>query len=227
MGFSRQEYWSGLPCLLQGIFPSQGSNLFLLHLPVLAGRFFTTRATWEAHLSMLLLLLSHVSDSVRPHRRQPTTLPSPWDSPGKNTGVGWHVLLQCMKVKSESEATQSCPTPSDPMDCSLPGSSVHGIFQARVLSRVPLPSPSMLLQMAIFHFFMSNNPLCVYMYTHALTHIHTHTYIANLLYLNSDIFNAKIVNKVQMSHFTTSIRQCSRGPSQCNEERKKKLKGIN
>ena len=66
-------------------------------------------------------------------RRQPTRLPLPWDSPGKNTGVGCHFLLQCMKVKSESEVTQSCPTLSDPMDCSLPGSSVHGIFQARVL----------------------------------------------------------------------------------------------
>ena len=59
--------------------------------------------------------------------------PRPWDSPGKNTGVGCHFLLQCMKVKSESEAAQSCPTLSDPMDCSLPGSSIHGIFQARVL----------------------------------------------------------------------------------------------
>ena len=121
-----------------------------------------------------------MSDSVRPHRRQPTRLPCPWDSQGKNTGVGCHFLLQCMKVKSESEVVQSvrllatpwtaayqappsmgfsrqeywsglpfpspmhesekwkrsrsvCPTPSDPMDCSLPGSSIHGIFQARVL----------------------------------------------------------------------------------------------
>ena len=74
-----------------------------------------------------------MSDSVRPHRRKPTRLPHPWDSPGKNTGVGCHFLLQCMKVKSESKAAQSCPTRSDPMDCSLPGSSVHGIFQARVL----------------------------------------------------------------------------------------------
>ena len=74
---------------------------------------------------LLLLLLSHasvVSDSVRPHRRQPTRLPHPWDSAGKNTGVGRHFLLQCMKVKSESEVSQSCPTLSDPMDCSLPGS---------------------------------------------------------------------------------------------------------
>ena len=68
-----------------------------------------------------------------PHRRQPTRLPRPWDSPGKNTGVGCHFLLQCIKVKSESEVAQSCPTLQDPMDCSLPGSSVHGIFQARVL----------------------------------------------------------------------------------------------
>ena len=74
-----------------------------------------------------------MSDSMRPHRWQPTRLPRPWDAPGKNTGVGCHFLLQCMKVKSESKVVQSCPTLSDPMDCSLPGSSVHGIFQARVL----------------------------------------------------------------------------------------------
>ena len=74
-----------------------------------------------------------MSDSVWPQRRQPTRLPRPWDSPGKNTGVGCHFLLQCMKVKSEREVAQSCPTLRDPMDCSPPGSSVHGIFQARVL----------------------------------------------------------------------------------------------
>ena len=68
-----------------------------------------------------------------PHRQQPTRLPHPWDSPGKNTGVGCHFLLQCVKVKSESEVAQSCPTLSDPMDCSPPGSSIHGILQARVL----------------------------------------------------------------------------------------------
>ena len=71
--------------------------------------------------------------TLRPQRRQPTRLPHPWDSPGKNTGVGCHFLLQCMKVKSESEVAQSCPTLSDLMDCSPPGSSVHGIFRARVL----------------------------------------------------------------------------------------------
>ena len=81
---------------------------------------------------------SVMSDSVRPHRRQPTRLPRPWDSPGKNTGVGFHFLLQCMKLKSESEVIQSCPTLSDPMDYSLPGSSIHGIFQARVLEWVAI-----------------------------------------------------------------------------------------
>ena len=79
-----------------------------------------------------------MSDSVRPHRPQPI---GPWDSPGKNTGVGCHFLLQCMKVKSESEVAQSCSTLSDPMDCSLPGSSVHGIFQARVLEWGAIAGP--------------------------------------------------------------------------------------
>ena len=79
---------------------------------------------------------SVMSDSVQPHRQQPTRLPHPWDSPGKNTGVGCHFIFQCMKVKSETEVTQSCPTLSDPMDCNLPDSSAHGIFQPRVLEWV-------------------------------------------------------------------------------------------
>ena len=74
-----------------------------------------------------------MSDSVQPHRRQLTKHPRPWDSPGKNTGVGCHFLLQCLKVKSEREVPQSCPTLCNPLDCSLPGSSPHEIFQARVL----------------------------------------------------------------------------------------------
>ena len=76
-----------------------------------------------------------MSYSVRSQRWQPTRLPRHWDSPGKNTGVCCHFLLQCMKLKSESEVAQSCPTLSDPRDCSPPGSSVHGICQARVLER--------------------------------------------------------------------------------------------
>ena len=100
----------GCHALLQGIFPTQGSN---------------------QHLLLLLLLshFSHVRLCVTPQTRAHCL----WDSPGKNTGVSCHFLLQCTKVKSESEVTQSCPTLSDPMDCSLPGSSIHGIFQARVL----------------------------------------------------------------------------------------------
>ena len=84
---------------------------------------------------LLLLLLNRFSQVqlCATHRRQPTRLARPWDTPGKNTGVGCHFLLQCMKVKSESEVVQSCLTLSDPMDFSLPGSSIHGIFQARVL----------------------------------------------------------------------------------------------
>ena len=86
---------------------------------------------YEIKRRLLLLLLSHsvVSDSVRPHRWQPTRLTHPWDSPGKNTGVACHFLLQCMQVKSE--VAQSCPTLSNPMDCSLLGSSVHGIFPGK------------------------------------------------------------------------------------------------
>ena len=99
-----------------------------------------THTVCQALYWALLLLLSRsvVSDSARPQRRQPTRLPRPWDSPGKNTGVGCHFLLQRMEVKSESEVAQSCPTLSDPMDCSLPGPSVHGIFQARVLEWVAI-----------------------------------------------------------------------------------------
>ena len=76
--------------------------------------------------------------TLKPHRRQPTRLSHPWDSPGKNTGVGCHFLLQCMKVKTKSQVAQSCPTLSNPKNCSLPGSSIHGIFQARVLEWVAI-----------------------------------------------------------------------------------------
>ena len=89
-------------------------------------------------LLLLLLLLSHFSHVRLCHRWQPTRLLSPWDSPGKNTGVDCYFLLQCMKVKSESEVAQSCPTLSKLMDCSLPGSSIHGILQARVLEWVAI-----------------------------------------------------------------------------------------
>ena len=88
-----------------------------------------------------------MSESVRPHRGQPARLPRPWDSPGKNTGVDCHFLLQCMKVKSESEDAQSCLTLSDPMGRSLPGSSIHGIFQARVLEWVAIAFSTLLSEL--------------------------------------------------------------------------------
>src|SRR5574341_1265913 len=82
-----------------------------------------------------------MSDSVRPHRRQPTRLPYPWDSPGKNTGVGCHFLLQCMEVKSESEVAQLCPTLHDPMDCSLQAPPAMGFSRQEHWSGLPFPSP--------------------------------------------------------------------------------------
>ena len=84
-----------------------------------------------------------MSDFVQPYRGQPTRLPYPWDSPSKNNGVCCHFLLQCMKVKSESEVTLSCLTPRDPMDCSLPGSSSMGFSRQEYWSGVPVPSPYM------------------------------------------------------------------------------------
>ena len=92
-----------------------------------------------------------------PHRWQPTRLPHSWDSQGKNTGVGCHFLPQCMKVKSESEVAQSCLTLIDPMDCSLPGSSIHGIFQARVLEWGAIAFSILPSRMQVLNFMNSNN----------------------------------------------------------------------
>ena len=100
-----------------------------LHMDI--PRWSTLKSVWLCSLQLRMEKLccccccwvtSVVSDSVWPHRWQPTRLPHPWDSPGKSTGVGYHFLLQCMKVKSENEFAQSCLTLSNPMDCSLPGS---------------------------------------------------------------------------------------------------------
>ena len=92
-----------------------------------------------------------MSDSVQPHRWQPTMLPCPWDSPGKNTGVGCYFLLQCMKVKSENEVAQSCLTLRDPMDCSLPGSSAMGFSRQEYWSGVPLPSPMLRVPKSVWY----------------------------------------------------------------------------
>ena len=88
---------------------------------------------------------------------QPTRLRQPWDSPGKNTGVGSHFLLQCMKVKSEGEVAQSCPTLRNPMDCSLSGSSMHGISQARVLEWVAIALGIFPLLFHLIFFFFTKN----------------------------------------------------------------------
>ena len=111
-----------------------------------------------------------MSDSVRPHRRKLTRLPCPWDSPGKNTGVGHHFLLQCVKGKSESEVTQSCPTLSDPMDCSLPGYTIHGIFQARVLEWAAIAFSNIGVQLI-------NNVVIVSVAQQSNSAIHTHVSI--------------------------------------------------
>ena len=101
-----------------------------------------------------------MSDSVRSHWRQPTRLPHPWDSPGKNTGVGCHCLLQCMKVKSESEVVQFCPNLSNAMDRSPPGSSIHGIFQARVLE---WGATAFSFECYIFTLFLNRFPECLHL----------------------------------------------------------------
>ena len=120
-----------LPFPSPGDLPNPGIKLVS---PELSGGFFTAELPRKLTIEYCCCsVASVVSDSVRPHGRQPTRLLRPWDSPGKNTGVGCHFLLQCMKVESESEVAQSCLTLSDPMDCSLPGSSIHGIFRATVL----------------------------------------------------------------------------------------------
>ena len=123
-GARRFKYHSRLREIVQGERPSF-SNKYQL--------WWKKELYMGIHCCCCCCVTSVVSDSVRPHRWKPTRLCRPWASPGKNTGVGCHFLLQCMKMKSESEVTQLCLSPSDPMDCSPPGSSDHGIFQARVL----------------------------------------------------------------------------------------------
>ena len=123
--------------LLQWIFLTQESNWGLLH----CRRILYQLSYQGSPCCCCCEVASVVSDSVRPQRRQPTRLCRPWDSPGKNTGVGCHFLLQCMKVKSEKEVPQLCLTLSNPMDCSPPGSSVHGFSRQEYWSGVPLPSP--------------------------------------------------------------------------------------
>ena len=91
-----------------------------------------------------------MSDSVRPHRRQPTRLPHPWDSPGKNSRVGCHFPLQCMKVKSESEVAQSCLILAIPWTAAYQAPPSMGFSRQEYWSGVPLPSPILCILLHIF-----------------------------------------------------------------------------
>ena len=130
MEFSRQKYWSELPSSL-GNLPDPGIQLTSPVSPALGGEFFTTEPPGKLQWTIICCcccccVASVMSDSVRPHRGQPTRLPCPWDSPGKNTGVGCHFLLQCMKVKSESEVAESCPTLATPWTAAYQSSPPMG-----------------------------------------------------------------------------------------------------
>ena len=142
VGFSRQEYWRGLPCPPPGVEEAGGFfTRTTWQAPYLLWVKINIRSFWKWKIKLeccCCCITSVVSYSVQPHRWQPTRLPHPWDSPGKNTGVGCHFLLQCRKVKRKSEVAQLWLTLSDPMDCSLPGFSIHGIFQAWVLDWVAI-----------------------------------------------------------------------------------------
>ena len=130
---------------VKAIFSSFVTSLSLAHKgEKIIGGFSTAAAAAAAAKSL------QSCPTLRPQRQQPIRLPHPWDSLGKNTGVGCHFLLQCMKVKSESEVAQSCPTSSDPMGCSPPGPSVHGIFRQKYWSGLPLPSLTLSLSSRSF-----------------------------------------------------------------------------
>ena len=138
---------TGIPPILDGKWDSISYEV-ITSLPPLPPILLYTRPSVcplrvEFQVIMLLLLFtSVVSDSVRPHRWQPTRLPCPWDSPGKNTGVDCHFLFQCMKVKSETEVAQSCPTPRTPWTAAYQAPLSMGFSRQEYWSRVPLPSPS-------------------------------------------------------------------------------------
>ena len=142
------------------------------------------------------------------HRQQPTRMPHPWDSPGKNTGVGFHFLLQCMKVKSESEVAELCLTPSNPMDCSLPGSSVHGIFQARVLEWVAIAfSKELLRVMKMFHTLTGILGCLLHGYIHfsKLTKLYTYIYRICCMYFSNQKKKKRLQNKFYLKLLGTSL----------------------
>ena len=139
--------------------------------------------TWVIEAAAAAAAVSSVvSDSVWPHRRQPTRLPRPWDSPGKNTGVGCHFLLQCMKVKSEREVAQSCLTLHNPIDCSPPGSSVHGIFQARVLEWVSIAFSDLPVQQYLNSLILEHTSWISILFSSSVTLRHSSAYNTNTSY---------------------------------------------
>ena len=151
-----------------------------------------------------------MSVSVRPQRRQPTGLPRPWDSPGKNTGVGCHFLLQCMKVESESEVTQSYLTLRDPMDCSLPGSSVHGICQARVLEWGAIAFSlhtcySSLFRRAIQLVMSSDTQRNLYMHLHKCVCVYIHTVSSKNCILFSTLLCILSIGGLQRMHLKCNL----------------------
>ena len=145
---------------------------------------------------------SVVSNSVWPHRRQPTRLLRPLDFPGKSTGMGCNFLLQCMKVKSESEVAQSCLTPSDPMDRSLSGSSTHGIFQARALEWGAIAFSQPVLRMHVFYFTSCGTlyPGCggkccsrrIKLIPGEIITVHRTTYVLQLSFTNTELYTSMI-----------------------------------
>ena len=139
-----------------------------------------------------------MSDSVRPHRRQPTRLLHLWDSPGKNTGVGCHFLLQCMKVKSESEVAQSCPTLVTPRTAAYQAPSSTGFSRQEYWSGVPLPSPDLLLLMVLLVRYMK--------------YLRTNTESNHYIYLGPNYGGAKednddLLQKVPCTHCYTQCPQ--------------------
>ena len=157
-----------------------------------------------------------MSNSVRPHRWQPTRLPRPWDSPGKNTGVGFHFLLQCMKVKSESEATQSCPTLSYPIDSSPPGSAISGILQARTLEWVAI---------SFFNAWKWKVKVCHDIFSDEREEPTTKTTLLRKTFIQIWWRNQKLSRQAKVKriqHHQTSFTTSAKGTSLCRKHKRRK-----